>query len=264
MPDAARDESGRMPPPPVGREPVFNLPPVIVAIVAVLCAIHAGRMFLGPRDDLWVIYAFGFVPLRYDVTAVLNFTFPLSPVGAWVAPVTYALLHGGFVHLAINGLWLVAFGAPLARRFGTARFLLFSAGAAVAGAALHLVANWSSDTPMIGASAAVSGYMAAAMRFCFERGGPMSGFGRLAPEAAARVPRASLVDVWRNPRALAFTFIFLAVNLAVALMSGSETGGQVAWQAHIGGFVFGLVLFGAFDPVPPARRGGPPVVTARF
>ncbi|MEO1199128.1 MAG: rhomboid family intramembrane serine protease [Pseudomonadota bacterium] len=236
------------------REPVFNIPGAIAGAIALLCLIHGLRLFLSPRDDLWLLYAFGFVPLRYDPSVVLNFTFPLEPVGAWVAPATHALLHASFVHLAVNALWLIAFGAPLARRFGAVRFALFSGLAAVAGACAHLAAHWGSDVPMVGASGVVSAYMAAAMRFCFEPLGPLSAAGRRFPEQGALVPRASLLVVWSNPLALTFALIFLVVNLGVGFVGGAADGGQVAWQAHIGGFAFGLFAFALFDPVRTVRR----------
>src|SRR6185295_19302766 len=86
---------------------------------------------------------------------------------------TYAFLHAGFNHLLFNLLWLLAFGVPVARRFGAVRFLLFFLVAAAAGAAVHLAVHFGERDVVIGASASVSGAMGAAMRFAFQRGGPL-------------------------------------------------------------------------------------------
>jgi membrane associated rhomboid family serine protease len=106
---------------------------------------------------------------------------------------------------------------------------------------------------MIGASASVSGTMAAAIRFAFVKGSFLS-FNRGDADAAARVPALSLMRALRNGRVLAFLGIWFAVNIifGVGSIAIGADGASVAWQAHIGGFVAGLVLFSLFDPVPRA------------
>ncbi len=113
---------------------------------------------------------FAFSPMRY--TEVVPRWLP-----AWWGPqlwtfVSYAFLHANFSHLFFNLVWLLAFGPPIARRFGALRFLIFCAATAAAGAAAHLVTHLGELAPMIGASAAVSGAMAAAMRFVFQQRRP--------------------------------------------------------------------------------------------
>ena len=78
--------------------------------------------------------------------------------------VSYMGLHNDLTHLAINSLWLLAFGPIVARRFGGFLFLLFFLVCGVAGAATHLAFNWGSLVPVIGASGAISGLMAAGLR----------------------------------------------------------------------------------------------------
>jgi membrane associated rhomboid family serine protease len=133
------------------------------------------------------------------------------------------------------------------------------AATAAAGAAVHLVTHFGEVLPMIGASAAVSGAMAAAMRFAFQRGGPL-GFWR-DREEAYRVPAAPLAASLRDPRVLAFLLVWFGCNILFAFvpLGGSGLTQAVAWQAHIGGFLAGLFGFGFFDPVPPAAalNGGP-------
>src|SRR6202011_3379252 len=108
--------------------------------------------------------------------------------------------------------------------------------------------------PMIGASASVSGTMAAAIRFAFVQGSFLS-FSRGDADAAARVPALSLMHALRNSRVLAFLAIWFGVNIIFGIGSiaiGAD-GASVAWQAHIGGFFAGLVLFSLFDPVQRQR-----------
>jgi membrane associated rhomboid family serine protease len=195
---------------------------------------------------------FGFIPKRYDST-LLNITFP-GGAGAKVWTfVTYSLLHANLSHIGFNVLWLLPFGSALARRFGPVRFFVFMAVTAAAGALAHLVTHEHAIAPMIGASASVSGAMAAAIRFAFVRGSFLS-FHRGDADAAAKVPALSLVRALRNPRVLGFLAVWFGVNIIFGLGSISigTDGASVAWQAHIGGFLAGLMLFSLFDPVPRA------------
>jgi membrane associated rhomboid family serine protease len=131
------------------------------------------------------------------------------------------------------------------------RFFLFMAVTAAAGALAHLITNEHADAAMIGASASVSGTMAAAIRFAFVQGSFLS-FSRGDADAAAKVPALSLMRALRNGRVLAFLAVWFGVNFIFGIGSiaiGVE-GGTVAWQAHIGGFLAGLMLFSLFDPVP--------------
>jgi len=150
-------------------------------------------------------------------------------------------------------VWLLAFGTPLARRFGAMRFLAFCAVCAAAGALAHLLTHFGQLAPMIGASGAISGTMSGAMRFAFQRGGPLS-FG--GSHSSYRVPALSLVDTFRDPRVLVFLAVWFGLNLLFGIGSVSITGNEqpVAWQAHVGGFIAGLVLFSWFDPVGVASQ----------
>lgn len=244
------------------REPLFNIPTVIVALLAVLALIHGVRTVMLDEDqDIWLLLYCAFIPARYDSSLVLGGILP-GGLGAeiWTF-VTYALLHGSWMHLIVNGVWLLAFGSALARRFGTSRFLAFFAVTAAAGAAMHLLTNAGSQAPMIGASASISGAMAAAMRFAFQRGGPLGAL-RSDEDAAFRVPAIPLTGVLSDPRVLVFLAVWFGINLLFGLGSQSITGGDeiVAWQAHIGGFLAGLLLFSWFDPKhdrPPYIASGP-------
>ena len=239
-------------PPQAPREPILTLPGALTAYIALLAVIHIVRMLLPLDIDDLVIEMFGFIPKRYDPT-LLDVTFP-GGAGAKVWTfVTYSLLHANLTHIGFNVLWLLPFGSALARRFGALRFFLFMAVTAAAGALAHLVSHEHAVAPMIGASASVSGAMAAAIRFAFVQGSFLS-FSRGAADAAARVPALSLMRALRNGRVLGFLAVWFGVNIIFGIGSiaiGAE-GASVAWQAHIGGFLAGLMLFSLFDPVPRA------------
>jgi membrane associated rhomboid family serine protease len=233
-------------------EPILTLPPALTAYVLLIAVIHL-RVLLPPDLENWTIDLFGFIPKRYDPT-LLNVDFPGGDSAKVWTFVTYSLLHANLSHIGFNVLWLLPFGSALARRFGAVRFFLFMAVTAAAGALAHLLTHEHAVAPMIGASASVSGTMAAAIRFAFVRGSFLS-FNRGDADAAARVPALSLARALRDPRVLGFLAVWFSVNIVFGVASiaiGTE-GASVAWQAHIGGFFAGLVLFSLFDPVPRGR-----------
>jgi membrane associated rhomboid family serine protease len=234
------------------REPILTLPAALTAYILLLAVIHL-RVLLPTELQNWTVYVFGFIPKRYDST-LLAIDFP-GGTGAKVWTfVTYSLLHANLSHIGFNVLWLLPFGSALARRFGAARFFVFMAVTAAAGALAHLVTNEHAVAPMIGASASVSGTMAAAIRFAFVKGSFLS-FSRGDADAAARVPAQSLVRALRDPRVLGFLAVWFGVNIifGIGSLAIGADGATVAWQAHIGGFFAGLLLFSLFDPIP---RGG--------
>ena len=209
-------------------EPLFNVPPVIVLTIAVFCVVHAVReLILTSQQDVEFLLLFAFIPARYTPEMLAVDTLP-GGLGAdvWTF-VTYALIHGDLTHLAINVIWLLPFGTAVARRFGRARFLaLFAASAA---------------------------------RFVFQAGGPIGVF-RSAEAPIYHLPAVPLREALRDPRILAFLVVWFGLNALFGVGSVSLLGVDqpVAWQAHIGGFLAGLLLFPLFDPVTAAARAKKP------
>jgi membrane associated rhomboid family serine protease len=247
---------------PKRREPIFNVPPIVIATVLVLVLVHVVRMFaLTDEQDLQVILIFSFIPARYGSELAASGAFP-GGFGAdlWTF-FTYAFLHADLMHLSLNLAWLLPFGTALARRFGAWRYVAFLLVTAALGALAHLITHLGATDPMIGASAAISGAMAAALRFVLREGGPLSVFRRDTSEAY-RVPATPLLETLRDPRFLLFLAVWLGLNALFGLGTvsfGEEAGQTLAWQAHVGGFFAGLLLFNAFDPVlPTAEREGEP------
>jgi membrane associated rhomboid family serine protease len=238
------------------REPIFNVPRVVIATVAVLVLVHAVRMVLLTDDqDAAVILTFAFTPARYGADAgILSGGFGAD---MWTF-FTYAFLHADLMHLGVNLAWLIPFATALARRFGALRYSIFMLVMAGFGALAHLVTHLGAAEPMIGASAAISGAMAAAMRFVLQRGGPLAVF-REGASAGYGVPAASLAATLRNPQFLLFLLVWLGLNVLLgsgAVAFGQGAGQEIAWQAHVGGFFAGLLLFDAFDPVVAQEEPG--------
>jgi len=246
-------------------EPIFNVPFVVIATVAVLVLVHVVRMvLLTDEQDIWFILAFAFIPARYSTDPAVGGAFP-GGFGAdlWTF-FSYAFLHADLMHLGLNLAWLVPFGTALARRFGAWRYSVFMLVMAAIGALAHLVSHIGAIEPMIGASAAISGAMAAAMRFVFQQGGPLAVF-RGGGDEAYRLPAVPLRVTLRDPRFLLFAAVWLGLNMLFGsgtISFGEAAGQEIAWQAHVGGFFAGLFLFNAFDPVvarpeePDAAPGG--------
>lgn len=265
-----------LPPP---REPVFNIPPVIVVAIAGLAAIHIGREWIPDLWDLRLLSALAFVPARLtlhfdmqgvgeallrvgdqdrNALAVARFWLGDGSAQPWTA-LSYGLLHGSWAHLGLNCLWMLAFGAPLARRLGSLRVSLFLALATLAGAIVHYLAHPFGFQPVIGASAAVSGCMGATLRFMFRPRSelPVVHPGGAAPRPAPPQPLQPLLQALRDRRVVSFIVIWFLTNLLVGLVpavAGINTG-SIAWLAHVGGFLTGLLLLPLFDP---ATRGAAP------
>jgi membrane associated rhomboid family serine protease len=137
----------------------------------------------------------------------------------------------------------------VARRFGPQRFLLYAGVGAAAGAAVHLAFYSSSYAPLVGASAAISALMAGAARFLLVSHAPIWG------GVANVLPAPPLSEVVRDRRVLTFVGVWFGINLVFGLTNaGGLAAGAVAWDAHLGGFAAGLLLFGFFDPVKSTGR----------
>jgi membrane associated rhomboid family serine protease len=266
-----------LPQPPRIREPILNLPPAISLSLLALVGIHLVRLLLEDGTDFQLIVDWGVVPARWsvayggvrpdDIIAALAPESRSDEImlaysryvlggaesdgGLWTA-LTYAFLHGSWAHLLINSVWLAAFGTPMVRRCGAGRFLLLSAASAIGGAVLYAWMNPNQLLPMIGASGAVSGLMAAASWFMFAPA-TWHPAGRLT-EPHER-PRQSLGQMVRNRQVLVFLAVWFAANYVFAFLPApGATDANIAWEAHIGGFLVGLAIFPFLDPLRPRPR----------
>lgn len=232
-----------------------NAPAVVLWLIAAFVGVHLVQDFLPDRQSVWVLLTFAFIPARYGGNPLISpDTFPGGMAGDLWTFVTHMFLHGDWAHLLVNSFWMLAFGSVVARRLGAARFLVLSALAGAAGAALHLMLYWGEMVPVIGASAGISGQMAGAVRFIFADPNGLFAAARADPR---KVRALSLSQTFANPRALIFLLVWLGINLLIGL-GGTGLAGEgqkIAWEAHIGGFAAGLILFGLLDPWRGARSG---------
>ena len=223
-------------------EPALNVPKVVIGVAALLAAIQVLRGLLPDDLDLTFLLALAFIPARYSGAAL---ELPGGYLTAVTSFVTYMVVHASWVHLMVNLLWMLAFGSAVARRMGALDFLIFSVLCGIAGAITHLMFHYGDMAPVVGASAAISGQMAGALRFFFQ------GTKRLGPRRPdfANAPLMTLRQTFSDKRMIAFLVFWAGINAYFGLSSiriAGEEGG-IAWEAHIGGFLCGLLIFGAFD-----------------
>lgn len=241
------------------RQPIFNVPGSVLVMLAILIAIHVVRQFISPEFDSELLFTGSFIPARYGEGGE---QLPGGELARWTSPFTYMLLHADFMHLAMNSVWLLAFGAPVAKRLGGLGFWLFSILCGVVGIGLHQAFNWGTLAVVIGASGAVSGMTAAALRFYFAA--LRMGNAGVLKEHPKAVPLTSIPAMLRDPQILVVIGVWLLLNIGFGFAGSYFTGGQgIAWQTHIGGFLAGLFLFGQFDRLfSPAPRSGADVTAA--
>ena len=155
------------------REPIFNVPGVVLGLLAAFFAVHLLRWVIPAEQNAWLTAALAFIPARVGGMAA---DLPGGRIAAVTSFVTHQFVHGDLAHLLINSAWLLAFGTPVARRTDPVRFLAFFLVTGIAGALLYLAVNGSVPVMVVGASGAISGLMGAAFRFLFRSiadGGPL-------------------------------------------------------------------------------------------
>lgn len=225
------------------REPIFNVPRIVVGLIGLFVAIHLARGVLSPGSDDLLVALLAFNPARYSGP-------PLPMPGEpWAGPlgfVSHALLHGDLPHLLVNSGWLLAMGAPVARRMSAGMFLVFFALCAMGGALLFLLMHAGLDTAMLGASGAISGLMGAAFRLLFAAESEHDRL--LLRHDPAAAPCLSLRDTLTRRQPLTAIIVWIVVNFVAAIAFGPLSGGGgIAWEAHLGGFFTGLLAFDLFD-----------------
>ncbi|RFC64842.1 MULTISPECIES: rhomboid family intramembrane serine protease [Mesorhizobium] len=224
----------RVRPAPAVREPILNLPTIIIVLIAICVAVQLVQSYvLTPEQDNAFLIATAFIPMRYSGQYMID-------IYAFTTPITYAFLHGGFAHLAVNMVWLAAVGTPLANRIGWVRFLLFWLVCGAAAAGLHYLVHSTEYVPLVGASGAIAGMMAATARYMFR-------VNRFSSAPAYAGPLLPLFISLRSPPVLVFIVIWMGGNLLVGLLGAPGVSGSIAWEAHIGGFLAGFLLLGLFD-----------------
>ncbi len=219
--------------------PTSRTPVVTIALIAICVVVYLWQMSLGPRAEAAAVYSFGFIPAVLFKGAALPAE--LVRVPAELTILTSMFLHGGFMHVAGNMLYLWVFGNNIEDACGHLRFLLFYLLCGVVAAFAQALPNPASEIPMIGASGAISGVLGAYLL--------------LFPHARVRVLVPLVFVFFTTVRAgwlLGFWFVF---QLLSGLGNRSAAGGVAFW-AHVGGFVAGLALIWVLrDPQFRTRLG---------
>ncbi len=209
-----------------------NFPVVNVAIIGLNIIVFLWQLAQGPHLQE-TLYSYGIVPLRYhDPGLSAHFT----PFEQYLPFLSSMFLHGGFLHILMNMWFLYIFGDNIEDRLGHIRYLVFYLFCGVAAGLVHLFTNWNSNIPTIGASGAISGVMGAYLLLY-----PRS-------KILTLIPIFFFFQFVEIP-----AFIFLGFWLLIQLFSAGFTPrniGGVAFWAHIGGFLAGLVFIKIFDAIP--------------
>jgi membrane associated rhomboid family serine protease len=215
----------------LAREPFLNAPPTVLWLIGVLIFAHILRVLLPPMLSEDVVLAYALTPAKYAIARAQGLG-PDGVLGLILPLVSYQFLHGDFGHVGFNSIWLLVFGPIVARRLGPLKFLIFFVICGIAAALLHLVVYWGSPMPVVGASGAVSGLMAAAMRILYGR--LHGGKDGLAPIFSKAI--------------LGFSLVWALINVVSGILriGVSDDLTLIAWVAHLGGFFAGLLLIGPF------------------
>ena len=213
---------------------IRNFPVVTVAIVVLNALVFLYELMLAPHEQNLLFMRAGAIPLELIENQDLGLA-NLVPVPMTIFSSLF--IHAGFMHVGGNMLYLWIFGQPIEDAMGRARFLFFYLASGVLATSVHVLMNPSSPIPIVGASGAIAGVLGAYLG----------------------------VHPYARISTLIFFFIFIRViELPAAVMLvywfflqvfglGSNSG--VAWFAHIGGFISGMVLVRVFLPASLQRRG---------
>jgi len=185
------------------------------------------------------IYTYGLVPARYTIPLISSYFTSGQQI---ISFVSFMFLHGGFFHLLGNMWSLYIFGDNVEDRLGPLRYLLFYLLCGLASGFSHLLINYHSQIPTIGASGAIAGVMGAYMIL---------------------YPKSRILTL--IPIFFFFQFVeipavfFLGIWLIFQILSAASTAGQggIAWWAHIGGFIFGIIflkMFLSFQGTPCRQK----------
>lgn len=233
--------------------PTRTTPFITVALIALNVLVFLYQLSLqgegspdGLRASRDFIMEFGLVPCRL--------TGACSP-GSWLLPpgltvLTSMFLHGGFLHVGGNMLYLWIFGNNVEDTLGHGRFTVFYLVSGAIAAATQTALSAASSVPMIGASGAVSGVLGAYL-LLFPRANVLTliVFGFFV--RIVRVPAILVLGLW-----FVVQFVSGLATWGAATARGEALGGETAWFAHLGGFLAGMLLLFALRPRNPGD-GGP-------
>ena len=198
------------------QQPFINLPIATKWLLILIIACYAGiSLFADDMDKAYLYLNFGYIPAIWTGHSVYT-----MDVYALFSPITYIFLHGNLMHLVMNGAMLMAFGAGVEQWMGTKKFLIFFFLCGIAAVAVETLIYPYSNNPVIGASGAESGLFAAILVLLQSQG---------------RLPTGKY-GIWP------FAMVWIGISVLFGIIGGTMMGGQVAWAAHLGGFITGFIL----------------------
>jgi membrane associated rhomboid family serine protease len=218
--------------------PNQRTPYVVYGIVALnALAFFKVNLGLGPYDLQAFFQLYGIVPARYADPRVAHALAAVNPALPFLSSM---FLHGGLLHFLGNMWTLWIFGDNVEDWFGHLGFLAFYLFCGVASGVMHLVANWGSTLPTIGASGAIAGVMGA--------------YFLLYPQARVLtlVPIFIFIQFMELPAYVFLGLWFLLQFLSGTMAAGGGSGG-IAWWAHIGGFLTGAAIVFVLGGAKPRR-----------
>jgi membrane associated rhomboid family serine protease len=197
-----------------------KFPLINVLLIAANVLVFLYELRLGPSALESFIFTWGLVPARLTS----------DPATAWVTIFTAMFMHGGWFHLLSNMWFLHIFGDNVEARMGGIRYLIFYLLSGVAAVLLQTYIQPTSQVPMIGASGAIAGVLGAYL-VSFPRS-----------RIASLVPILFIFTIVEVPATIFLVFWFVTqVYSGLFAMQGASASG-IAWWAHIGGFIFGLIM----------------------
>ena len=209
--------------------PTKIIPFVTLSLIVVNVLIFFYQITLGVKGGGTFVFRYGAIPAV--IFGHESLPHRIMAIPASFSLITSMFLHGGFMHLIGNMWYLWIFGNNIEDAMGHGRFILFYVISGVVAAMTHAFTDPGSVIPMIGASGAISGVLGAYLL--------------LYPRARV----LTLVPIWIFIRLIYLPAVFLlGFWFLIQIYSGSisSAGGGVAWFAHIGGFIAGMVLIGVF------------------
>jgi membrane associated rhomboid family serine protease len=212
--------------------PSKNYPIITHSLIAINVICFLIQLSQGPGFDRFA-YIYGLVPARYTVPQIASyFTFGQQAF----AFISFMFLHGSFMHILGNMWFLYIFGDNVEDHLGSLRYLVFYVLCGLLSGLTHFFLNLHSTLPTIGASGAIAGVMGA--YFILH---PTSRILTLVP--------IIIIPFFFEIPAYFFIGIWFLIQFLSATASSSDVSG-IAWWAHIGGFVFGIILLKAFRAFP--------------
>jgi membrane associated rhomboid family serine protease len=208
-----------------------STPQVVTIVFIVMCVlVFLWQLSFGPQGGQRIVYALGVVPA--SLLGQGQLPPELSLVSPWMTVFTSMFMHGGWMHLIGNMLYLWIFGDNVEDSMGHGRFVVFYLLCGIAAVLAQALPDPSSTIPMIGASGAISGVLGAYLL--------------LYPHARVLVaiPLGFFLHTMRIPAGLVLVLWF-GLQLFSSAMAQPGQGG-VAFRAHIGGFVAGMILIPIF------------------